>query len=242
MNKLKTLLASAFIATLSFTAVNSVEFRGGVTGQSAIFAATAFETQKDFGQTRSTDGFAALNYLSIFGEVAMESMYGISVGIEYTPDSIDLENADRIINGSVNDGTIGGALQAGRDVGVAATEEAGGDTPGGIQVIDAKITELSLIYLGIPLMDTGLVAKVGYQQATMVTQETLATGASYKDAEMEGYSIGLYYDREITSNVFVRLESSYSVFDEFTLISPTGTKIGAEIGGIAGKASVGFKF
>ena len=91
-------------------------------------------------------------------------------------------------------------------------------------------------------MDTGLVAKLGYQQAQMVTQESLITGATYKDQDMEGFSIGVYYDREITSNVFVRLESSYTHFDEFTILSPTGTKIGAEIGGIAGKASVGFKF
>ena len=236
MNKLKTLVASAFIATLSFTAVSSIEVRGGLTGQAAVYAATAFETQKDKGQTRSTEGFAAFNYMSIFGEIAMEEAYGISVGVEFTPDGIDLENADRIINGSVTDGSVGGAL----NIGVLG--ELGGDTPGGIQVIDAKIKDLVLYYIGVPLLDTGLVAKVGYQQATMITQETLATGASYKDAEMEGYSIGLYYDREITSNVFVRLESSYSVFEEFTLISPTGTKVGAEIGGIAGKASVGFKF
>ena len=236
MNKLKTLVASAFIATLSFTTVSSIEVRGGLTGQAAVYAATAFEKQKDNGRTRSTDGFAAFNYMSIFGEIAMESAYGISVGVEYTPDGIDLENADRIINGSVADGSVGGAL----DIGIVG--ELGGDTPGGIQIIDAKVKDLVLLYVGVPLFDTGLTAKVGLQQATMITQETLATGASYKDAEMEGYSLGLYYDREITSNLFVRLESSYTVFEKFTLISPTGTKIGAELGGIAGKASIGFKF
>ena len=111
MNKLKTLVASAFIATLSFTTVSSIEVRGGLTGQAAVYAATAFEKQKDNGKTRSTDGFAAFNYMSIFGEIAMESAYGISVGVEYTPDGIDLENADRIINGSVADGSVGGALR-----------------------------------------------------------------------------------------------------------------------------------
>jgi len=236
MNKLKTLVASAFIATLSFTTVSSVEVRGGLTGQAAVYAATAFEKQKDNGKTRSTDGFAAFNYMSIFGEIAMESAYGISVGVEFTPDGIDLENADRIINGSVIDGSIGGALN------VSTEGELGGDAAGGLQIIDAKIKDLVLFYVGVPLFDTGLTAKVGLQQATMITQETLATGASYKDAEMEGYSLGLYYDREITSNLFVRLESSYTVFEKFTLISPTGTKIGAELGGIAGKASIGFKF
>ena len=236
MNKLKTLVASAFIATLSFTTVSSVEVRGGLTGQAAVYAATAFEKQKDNGKTRSTDGFAAFNYMSIFGEVALEQAFGISVGVEYTPDGINLDAADRIINGSVVDGSAGGALN------VSTEGELGGDTPGGIQVIDAKVKDLVLLYVGVPLFDTGLTAKVGLQQATMITQETLATGAAYKDAEMEGYSIGLYYDREITSNLFVRLESSYTVFDKFTLTSTTGTKVGAELGGVAGKASIGFKF
>ena len=113
----------------------------------------------------------------------------------------------------------------------------------------ASIKDLTLIYVGVPLMETGLTVKVGVQTATLQTTETLATGSTYKDVDMEGASVGLYYDGAITDNLFYRLEGAYTYFDD---MSTTGSEVGgtagtfnkitAELTGVAAKASIGFKF
>ena len=248
MNKLKTLVASLVVATLSFGAANSIEIRAGLTGQSTGYYANVEETLKDAGRKTQTDGVAAFSYMSLFGEVAFDSAMGISVGLEFTPDTITIDkNASRIINGGVNDGSIGGALLNTTDA--ADAPEGGGDTPGGVQKVGAAIKDLTMLYVGVPLMDTGLTVKVGFQTATLQTTELLATGSTYKDVDMEGASIGVYYDGAITDNLFYRVEGAYQQFDD---IKVTGSEVGgtagsfntitAELGGVAAKASIGFKF
>ena len=244
MNKLKTLVASLVVATLSFGAANSIEIRAGLTGQSTGYYANVEETLKDAGRKTQTDGVAAFSYMSVFGEVAFDSAMGISLGLEFTPDTITIDdNASRIINGSINDGSIGGAINE------TSEGEGGGDAAGGIQKVGASIKDLTLIYVGVPLMETGLTVKVGVQTATLQTTETLATGSTYKDVDMEGASVGLYYDGAITDNLFYRLEGAYTYFDD---MSTTGSEVGgtagtfnkitAELTGVAAKASIGFKF
>ena len=98
-------------------------------------------------------------------------------------------------------------------------------------------------------MDTGLTLKAGYHMSTLQTKETLATGSTYKDEDLEGMSIGLYYDGAITDNLFYRLEGAYQEFED---IKVTGSEVGgtalsfntitAQLGGVAAKASIGFKY
>ena len=237
MNKLKTLVASVVVATLSFGAANSIELRAGLTGQSTAYYANVSETLKDLGRKTDEEAIAAFSYMSVFGEVAFESAYGISLGVEYSPDSIDFDNANRVIK---NEGRV---LASGR----AAT--AGNDTDLGVQDIRAAVKDLTLVYIGIPIMQTGLSLKAGYHTSTLQTKETLASGSTYKDEDLEGMSVGLYYDGAISDNLFYRLEGAYQSFDDIKL---TGSEVGgtagsfntitAELGGIAAKASLGFKF
>ena len=35
-------------------------------------------------------------YMSLFGEVAFDNAMGVSVGIEYSPESITIDKADRV--------------------------------------------------------------------------------------------------------------------------------------------------
>jgi len=238
MNKLKTLVASVVVATLSFGAANSIELRAGLTGQSTAYYANVTETLKDLGRKTDEEAIAAFSYMSVFGEVAFDSAMGISVGIEYSPDSIDFANADRVIKNEAR------VLASGR-----TTTPAGVDTDLGVQDIRAAVKDLTLVYIGIPIMQTGLSLKAGYHMSTLQTKETLASGSTYKDEDLEGMSVGLYYDGAITDNLFYRLEGAYQTFDDIKL---TGSEVGgtagsfntitAELGGIAAKASLGFKF
>ena len=244
MNKLKTLVASVVVATLSFGAANSIELRAGLTGQSTAYYANVEETLKDEGKKTTDEALAAFSYMSVFGEVAFDSAYGISIGIEYSPDSITIDKADRVIVASTAN------LAEGKAVNSIASATAGSlanDT--GTQVINAAVKDLTLIYVGVPVMSTGLTAKIGISMATLQTTETLITGSTYKDEDLKGYSVGLYYDGAITDNLFYRLEGAYQTFDDINLSGSEagGTansfnNIKAELGGVAAKASLGFKF
>jgi hypothetical protein len=235
MNKLKTLVASVVVATLSFGAANSFEIRAGLTGQSAAYYASVEETLKDSGVKHSDDALAAFTYMSVFGEVAVDEAMGVSLGIEYSPDAITIDKADRVIVNSSGQSAEGGASFTSNDTGT--------------QDIQAEVKDLTLIYVGIPVMDTGLTIKAGYHMSTLQTQETLATGTTYKDEDLTGVSVGLYYDGAITDNMFYRIEGAYQQFEDIKITgSEAGgdtasfNKISAQLGGVAAKASVGFKF
>ena len=244
MNKLKTLVASVVVATLSFGAANSIELRAGLGGQSTAYYASVEETQKDSGKKSTEDALASFSYMSLFGEVAFDSAYGISVGIEYSPESITIDKADRVI---VNESAVVAAGQTSvRDASGTDVSESN-DT--GTQLIEAAVKDLTLIYVGIPVMDTGLTVKAGYHMSTLQTKETLASGSTYKDEDLEGMSIGVYYDGSITDNLFYRVEGAYQQFDDIKISGSEegGTagsfnSIKAQLGGVAAKASVGFKF
>ena len=244
MNKLKTLVASVVVATLSFGAANSIELRAGLTGQSTAYFATVDETLKDSARKSSEDALAAFSYMSLFGEVAFDSAYGISVGVEYSPESITLDKADRVL---VNDSQqVAAGKTSVRDDGGTDVSESN-DT--GTQLLNVAVKDLTLLYIGIPIMQTGLTVKAGYHMSTLQTKETLATGSTYKDEDLEGISIGAYFDGAITDNLFYRLEAAYQEFDDIKISgSEEGGTAGsfntikAQLGGVAAKASLGFKF
>ena len=125
--------------------------------------------------------------------------------------------------------------------------DSGNDT--GTQVVGAEVTDMYTVYLAMPVGDSGAYVKAGYMIADLTTKENLATGSTYKDMDLEGMSLGAYFDGEITDNLFYRLEGSYQEFDD---IKAAGSQVGgtagsfnsiaAELGGVAAKASLGFKF
>ena len=239
MNKLTKIVAAGLVASLSFASVgNSIEVRGGISGVTSAYYGNVTETLKDSGKKSSEEAIAAFSYMSVFGEVAFDEAYGLTLGVEFTPDAIGLENADREIKGLAGSNEVRGN-----------DNDADIDNHGDIQDIKADVKDLTNIYIGIPLMSTGVAIKVGYTMATLATKETLATGSTYKDMDLEGMSLGAYFDGEITDNLFYRLEGSYQEFDD---IKAAGSQVGgtagsfnsiaAELGGVAAKASLGFKF
>ena len=230
MNKLiTTIMTFIFVATFAFTSANSVEVRLGLTAQGAAFYGNADETQKDSGKKSSEEVIAAFNYGSGFAEVAFDEAYGITLGMEYTPESIKIDKATRTI-------------QPNRTHADAAQDS-------GDQVIKANVEDLVTLYVAVPIMDSGLYAKVGYIQASLQTKETLATGSTYKDVDLAGMEYGVGYMGDITDMVFFKVEGMFIDFDDIAASGSEagGTagsvnKITAELGGIAAKASIGVRF
>jgi hypothetical protein len=249
MKKINTILAAvSALLMLSVASANSVEFKAGISANGMAAYANAKETLKgdgagtggQTGRTTNEEAVLATSFASIFAEVSSDSMMGLGIGISYAPEVADLNKETRHI-ANIKDNTTA----------TAETAVAGIDTDGGIQSVDAKINDMLSLYLTLPVGDTGAYVKAGYIQATMVTEESLATGSKYEDIDMTGTQIGGGYEGSLGDMAFWRAEGTMQMWEDISASgseSNNGTTetskntISAELGSVTGTLSVGMKF
>ena len=234
MKKINTILAAvSALLMLTVASANSIEFKGGVTANGMAAYANAKETIKgsgvNTGRTTNEEAILATTFASIFTEVSSEAMMGLGIGISYAPDVVELSKETRVIQ--------------------EASPLDGGDS--GSQIIDGKIEDLVSVYLTMPIGDTGAYVKGGYMQASLITEESLATGSKYENVDLTGTHIGGGYEGSIGDMAFWRVEGIYQMWEDITASgseSDEGTtdtsknKISAELGSITGALSIGMKF
>jgi hypothetical protein len=231
MKKINTILAAlSAMLMLSVTSANSIEISAGISANGMGAYANAKETLKgsgvNTGRTTNEEAVLATSFASIFAEVSSDEAMGLGIGISYAPEVAELNKETRVIQ-----------------------ESATGDS--GTQIIDGKINDLVSLYLTLPVGDSGAYAKAGYIQATLVTEENLATGSKYENVDLTGMQIGGGYEGSLGDMAFWRAEGTYQMWDD---ISATGSesdnsttdttknKIEAELGSITGSLSIGMKF
>tara|TARA_B100001121_G_scaffold235285_1_gene208848 strand:- start:769 stop:1455 length:687 start_codon:yes stop_codon:yes gene_type:complete len=228
MKKINTILAAfGALLMLSVTSANSVEFKTGVSVNGMAAYANAKETLKDSGpRTTNEEAVLATSFASIFAEVSSDDMMGLGLGISYAPEVVDLNKETRNIQQAVS-----------------------GEGDSGAQIVDAKINDLVSVYLTMPVGDTGAYVKAGYIQATMVTEENLATGSKYEDIDMTGTQVGAGYQASLGDMAFWRAEGSYQMWEDMSAsgsesggTAGTKNKIEAEVGSIMGSLSIGMAF
>jgi len=250
MKKINTILAAVgALLMLSVTAANSVEFKAGISANGMAAYANAKETIKGTagsstqgtGRTTSEEAVLATSFASIFAEVSSDNMMGLGIGVSYAPEVVDLNKETRHISSSKDNDAAG----------TKETAVSGIDTDGGAQVVDAKINDMVSVYLTLPVGGNGAYIKAGYIQATMVTEESLATGSKYEDVDMTGTSIGGGYEGSLGDMAFWRAEGSYQMWEDISAsgsesnngtTDTTKNKIAAEMGSVMGTLSVGMKF
>ena len=196
MNKLLTTIAAVSITAISFTSANSAEFRLGLLLSADGSYGVAEETLKDSGRKTEEHAVMVDSSSAGFAEVAFENLMGITVGVEVTTQAIELEKETRVIR-----------AEGGTD--------AGADT--GTQDIQASVEDYYVMYVAIPLGSTGAYAKLGLAQAELQTKETLATGSSYANVDMEGTQLGMGYLGTLGERGFYKLETTYTEFDKMGL-------------------------
>jgi hypothetical protein len=242
MKKLNTILAAVgALLMLSVTGANSVEFKAGVSANGMAAYANATETLKGSGvktgRTTNEEAVLATSFASIFAEISSDEMMGLGLGVSYAPEVADMDKETRVIQ-NCRDNT-------------ACTAEDADDVDTGTQAIDAKINDLISIYLTLPIGDAGAYVKAGYNQATMVTEESLATGSKYENVDLTGTQVGGGYEGSLGDMAFWRAEGSYQMWEDISASgseSNNGTtdtsknKITAELGSVTGTLSVGMKF
>ena len=242
MKKINTILAAVgALLMLSVTGANSVEFKAGVSANGMAAYANAKETLKgdgagtggQTGRTTNEEAVLATSFASIFAEVSSDAMMGLGLGVSYAPEVVDLNKETRHIAQAVS---------------------GEGDTNGGVQAVDAKINDMVSVYLTLPVGDSGAYVKAGYIQATMVTEESLATGSKYEDVDMTGTQVGAGYEGSLGDMAFWRAEGSYQMWEDIsasgseanetgaTNTDSTKNKIEAEMGSVTGSLSIGMKF
>ena len=77
------------------------------------------------------------------------------------------------------------------------------------------------------------------------TNETLATGGSYGDTNLDGTIFGVGYNRDLDNGAFVRLEANMMDFDGVTLTNKNDSNKSVSVDGIDGygaRISVGRSF
>ena len=236
MKKINTILAAvSALLMLSVTSANSVEFKAGVSANGMAAYANAKETLKGSGaktgRTTNEEAVLATSFASIFAEISSDELMGLGLGVSYAPEVVDLNKETRHIANAVQ---------------VAGN---GNDADGGVQSVDAKINDLVSVYLTLPVGGNGAFIKAGYIQATMVTEESLATGSKYEDIDMTGTQIGAGYEGSLGDMAFWRAEGSYQMWEDLRADGSesdgddtTKNRINAEVGSVTGSLSIGMKF
>ena len=234
MKKINTILATVgALLMLTVTGANSVEFKAGVTANGMAAYANAKETLKGSGvktgRTTNEEAVIATSFASLFAEISSDEIGGLGIGISYAPDVVEMDKETRHV--------------------ADATGDSGNDTDGGVQSVDAKINDLVSLYLTLPVGGNGAYVKAGYIQATMVTNESLATGSKYEDVDLTGTQIGAGYEGSLGDSAFWRAEGTYQMWDDINASGSesdgddtTKNKITAELGSVTGTLSVGMKF
>ena len=159
----------------------------------------------------------------------------------------DEAKGDFVLGSLFIEKTIGDKFAIGFDyVPMTAETETTENTVGNSSVnkVQVDFEDLMTIYGTLAFTDN-IYGKIGYSEVKAVTNENLATGGSYGNVTLEGYVIGLGYNRDLDSGAFVRVEANYMDFDGATLTNQTDSTKSVSADGFDGygaRISVGRSF
>ena len=218
---MKKLLLTFVLSVFYMSAASAMSVNVGVSGQAGIFAASAEErtgsTVKGNGSEHGSAGW---------GSIFLEGQFGdrLIVGVDYVPTALETDTTET----------------AKSDKGVAATTAT--TVTNKVQV---DFENLTTVYIGAMLNDNFYV-KIGGIAVDVITNENLATGASYGDTDLSGTMFGMGYHNTLDNGAFFRFEGNYLSFDG-TSLAATGTAADNTISldnldGVSAKISVGKAF
>ena len=228
---MKKFLTIAAFTLFSFTSAQADKVRMGVTLQAGYFeadgASEIFSGAHSSGASpgtvtkkASSEGDEAkgeFGYGSIFAEVMASDNIGI--GVSYVPMALESETTENLQTTTTASAT-------------------------GTNKVQIDFEDLTTIYaLFYPVEN--LYLKAGYMEVEVKTNENLATGGAYGNTTLDGFTVGIGYNYDMDSGVFVRFETSYMDIDGTTLVNSNDAnkKVTAEnIEGASAALSIGKAF
>ncbi len=177
----------------------------------------------DVTKNTSSDGDTAeggFALASIFLEKELNEK--ASFGVDWVPHSLETETTENIQNF------------------VTAT----GNDAKSTNTVQVDFENLLTLYAKVNLNEN-IYAKVGYVRVDVITNEKLATGGAYDDTNINGYTVGLGFNKDLADSKFVRLEASYLDLDGATLTNKNDSTKSVSADGVDGygaKISIGKSF
>ena len=115
-----------------------------------------------------------------------------------------------------------------------------------LQAAQARILDHNTVYAEL---GSKIYAKVGYVSVTVETQESLGTGSTYGNVDLDGFVYGLGIKGDWDSGAFAKLEAVMTDYDSLDVTSgvaragvSTNNKITADLDTTAINLSMGYKF
>lgn len=218
---MKKIIIGLFAILYSFSASAEVGVNVGISGQIGVFEATAHEKEGPSGAVEKSgeeDAMAALGYASIFIEKDLGPV--LTIGLDYVPAALESETTDTQRTDKTASAT-----------GAAVTQK-----------VQVDFEDLTTVYVALRLTESFYV-KAGVAQVDVITNESLGTGSTYANTDLDGTVLGVGYNHTLDNGVFVRAEGTYQNFGGTTLAGSGDTSVTVdEINGASAKFSIGKSF
>ena len=188
----------SLVAALLFSATSNAEVVIGVSGALMGFETTGSETLKSSSNVTSATKSEEVAVPSIFIELRSEA--GVAFGLDYIPMSAEI-----------------GAESKTKD----DTDTDDSSDTSGTNKAAAEISNHVTAYINFPLASSGVYLKAGYIQVTIDTTESLATGTTYGNADINGVLGGIGYEHRADNGILVRAEGSYTDYEDVDITGST---------------------
>ena len=146
----------------------------------------------------------------------------LTIGVSYVPEDLETESVE--------------TKQTDQKDGAAAATKT--------QTIKASLEDMTTIYASLLLTDN-LYVKFGVVNLDLITQETLETGSSYGNTDLDGDTYGFGYNMEMDNGVFLRAEAMRTSLGGVSLTSTTNTAnkvVLSDVDGVNASIMIGKKF
>ena len=218
---MKKLLLTFVLSAFYISSASAVSVNVGVSGQAGIFAASGKEST---GST--TKGTGSEHGSAGWGSVFLEGQFGdkILVGVDYVPAALETDTTET----------------AKSDKRTAASDAATQST----NKIQVDFENMTTMYVGAR-MGEHFYAKLGVMTVDVITNESLGTGGSYGNANIDGSMIGVGYNHTTDNGAFIRLEGNFLSFDGTTVTNGEDAEKQIKLknlDGVSAKISIGKSF
>ena len=187
----------------------------GLSGSAGLFAASGKE---EAGKTVKGHEHGAAGWYSVFIEKTIGDR--VAIGVDYVPDALESETTESRRSDKTSSAT-------------AANVE---------NKIQIDFEDLTTVYLSVNLTES-MYAKVGYMKVDVITNESLGTGSTYGDTDLDGQSIGFGTNMTMDNGVFIRAEATYMTFDSSEgLTSGDNTVTLTNLDGVSASFKIGKSF
>ena len=203
----------------------------GISGQMGVFHATGLDkdTNTVGTETQKEDATGVIGYTSFFIEKTLGQY--LTVGYDYSADTLSSETAT---NAKCDNDTM-----------ISVRIPAQGNGGCGVAISNNKMqidfTDMTQMYVAINITPS-LYVKTGITSMEVLTNEVLATGASYKNFTLDGTVMAVGFNKTFDNSMFVRAEGSYQEYDNHSATSGDHKISLKNFEGVSGKLSIGRSF